>query len=205
VRIWFDGWRLVFCVLLVDGGPHRFDDGLWLQRVVCAACHVSWPLLPPFLYPHRSLEPDIAEGAALSYLSDPSATYEGTGEAFGCSASTVWRWVGWIAALLSARALLAEAERLSGTGQSAALIPREVPRDHAKAYSPRRDRTLLEAFQALCALAVWVRASPVPAKDPSPLRLWLVDRFQAFREIHRLSSANLSPPLEGRPTGPPAT
>lgn len=202
--IWFDGWRWVFSVILADGTPHRFDDGLPLQRVVCVDCKVSWTLRPAFLYPRRSLEPDVAEGAALSFLSKPTATYEATGKAFGCSTSTVWRWVGWIAALLSARALLADAERLSGTGQSAALTPREVPQDHAKAHSPERQRALLDAFQGLCALVVWSRAQPAPPLDPSPLRFWLADRFRAFREVHRLTPAHSSPPLEGRPTGPPA-
>jgi hypothetical protein len=203
--VWFDGWRLVSSILLADGKPHRFDDGLWLQRVVCAACDRSWTLLPSFLYPSRSLEPDVAEAAALVYLGEPEATYEKTGRAFGCSASTVWRWVGWIAGLLSARALLAEAERLSCAGQSAALIPREVPADHCKAYSPEREKTLVDAFQGLCALLVWSRSQPAPHRDPCPLRGWLVERFRTLGEIHRLTPAHSSPPLEGRPTGPPAT
>lgn len=204
-RVWFDGWRLVFSAVLAGGEPHRFDEGLWLQRVVCAGCDTSWALLPPFLYPSRSLEPDLAEAAALSYLSEPKATYEKTGQGFGCSASTVWRWVGWIAGLSLARVLLAQAEQLSGAGESAALMPREVPQDHAKAHSPGRGRTLLDALQTLCALVVWSRAQPAPFEDPSPLRVWLVERFRVFRELHRLTPANSSPPLEGRPTGPPAT
>ena len=204
-RIWFDGWRWVFVVVLSSGELCRFDDGLPLQRVCCAACGRSWTLQPAFLYPQRSLEPDVAEAAAFSYLSEPSGTYEETGKAHGCSTSTAWRWVGWIGGLLSPPALVAEAERLEGAGQAAALIPREVPQDHVKARSPERKKTLLSAFQTLAALAVWSRAQRVPPLDPSPLRFWLVDRFQAFREIHRLTAPNLSPPLEGRPTGPPAT
>jgi hypothetical protein len=78
VRIWLDGWRLVFCVVLLDGTPHRFDDGLPLQRVVCAGCHVSWTLRPAFLYPHRSFEPDVVEAAGFDYLGDPAANYEQT-------------------------------------------------------------------------------------------------------------------------------
>lgn len=204
-RIWFDGWRLVFSVVLADGKPYRFDDGLWLQRVVCAECETSWTLLPPFLYPSRSLEPDVAEAAAFMYLGESEATYERTGRVFGCSAGTVWRWVGWIAGLLSASALLAEAERLSGAGQSAALVPREVPAGHRKAYSSKRETALVDAFQGLCALAAWSRAQPAPCEDPSPLRGWLVERFRTLGEIHHLTSTNPSPPLEGRPTGPPGT
>lgn len=203
-RVWFDGWHFVFCAVLADDVPHRFDDGLPLQRVCCADCERSWTLRPSFLYPYRSLEPDVAEAAALSYLSTPSATYEKTARAYGCSARTLWRWVGWLAGLFSPRALLAEAEQLSGNGQSAALIPRDVPQDHEKARSPEREQTLLSAFQAVCALAVWVRAQPAPPTDPSPLRFWLIERFRSFREVHRLVPKNSSPPLPEDSTGPPS-
>ena len=81
-RVWFDGWRFVFCVILSDGSPHRFDNGLPLKRVVCARCGCSWPLRPSFLYPHRSLEPDLAEASALAYLSDPGASYSSVSRSF---------------------------------------------------------------------------------------------------------------------------
>jgi len=203
VRIWFDGWRLVFCVVLDDGIPHRFEEGLPLQRVKCAVCHRSWTLRPAFLYPHRTFAPDVPEAAALSYLSRPESTYKEVGRAFGCSARSVWRWVGWSAGLSKAPAVLAEAERLSGSGQSASVVPREVAQDHPKAYSPERGRTLLAAFQGLVALAVWTRAQPIPPDDPSPLRFWLAERFRAFRELHRLVPRNSSPPLPVEGTGPP--
>ncbi len=203
VRIWFDGWRLVFCVVLLDGTPHRFDDGLPLQRVVCAVCHVSWTLRPAFLYPHRSFEPDVVEAAGFDYLGDPAATYEQTAKDHGCSPRSVWRWVGWLASVVQARSLLAEAERLSGAGQSAALMPREVPQDHVKARSPEREATLLAAFQALCTLGVWSRAQSVPPLDRSPLRFWLVERFRALGEVHLLAPAHSSPRSPEDSTGPP--
>ncbi len=202
-RVWFDGWRLVFAVVLVDGTPHRFADGLWIQRVCCAECGTSWPLRPPFLYPHRSLEPDVAEAAALAYLGEESASYVQVAADHGCSARSVWRWVGWIAGLVAVGELLSEAERLTGAGQAAALIPRDVPQDHAKALSPERERTLLRAFQALVALAVWARSQPVVPEDPSALRVWLTLRFLTFREFHRLAPPPTSPPLPGDSTGPP--
>jgi hypothetical protein len=202
-RVWYDGWRLVFCVVLADGASHRFADGLWLQRVCCAECGTSWPLRPPFLYPHRSLEPDVAESAALAYVTEPSASYSQVAAAHGCSARSVWRWMGWIAGLVAVGELLAEAERLTGAGQAAALIPRAVPQDHAKALSPERERILLRAFQALVALAVWARSQPVAPDEPSALRMWLTRRFLAFREIHRLVPPPASPPLPGDSTGPP--
>ena len=166
-RVWFDGWRRVFAVVLADGTPHRFADGLWIKRVCCADCGTSWPLRPAFLCAHRSLEADVAEAAALAYLSEAGATYAAVASEYGCSARTIWRWVGWIAGLVAIGELIAEAERLTGAGEAAAIVLRAVPRDHAKALSPERGRTLLAAFQALVALAVWARA-PEFARDHMP-------------------------------------
>lgn len=123
--------------------------------------------------------------------------------AFACSPRSVWRWVGWIAGLLAAPQLLAEAEGLCGTGLSAGLIPRSVPQDHAKAYSPERASVLLAGFQGLTAVALWSRAQPVPPEDESPLRFWLVQRFLAFRRIEHLVAPRQSPPLPVEETGPP--
>ena len=61
----------VLITLLVDGQPHRPLEWVPLQRIRCARCIRSWTLRPPWLYPHRSLEPDLAEAAALAYLLDP--------------------------------------------------------------------------------------------------------------------------------------
>lgn len=202
-HVWFDGWRWVFCLILEDGSVVRFDDGLPLQRVKCAACGSSWTLRPLFLYPHRSFQPDVVEHAALAYLADASATYAGVAEEHGCSPRSVWRWVGWLAFAVQVRVLLAEAERCSPSGQSAAVVPREVPQDHEKARSARRAATLLDAYQAACALAVWSRSQTVPPLDPSPLRFWLVERFLAFRELHPLAEARPSPGLPEDATGPP--
>ena len=202
-RVWFDGWRQVFVVVLADGTPRRFDDGLWIKRACCAECETSWPLRPPFLYPHRSLEPDVAEAAALAYLGNEGATYAMVAASHGCSPRTVWRWVGWAADLVVVGEVLSEAERLTGAGQAAALVPRVVPQDHAKALSPGRGAILLLAFQALVALAEWARAQPVPPEDPSALRTWLLGRFRAFREVHRFAVLPQSPPLPGDATGPP--
>lgn len=193
-RVWYDGWRIVFSVVLVDGGVHRVDEGLALQRVVCAVCSVSWTLLPPFLYPHRSFALDTVEAAALTYLATATATYKQVAKACACSARSVWRWVGWLATIASPAALVAEAEREQSTGESAALIPREVPQAHAKAYSAARERVLLLALQTLCVLGVLARAQVVPAADPSALRRYLIGRLQMLGEVRLLARPNLSPP-----------
>jgi len=202
-HVWFDGWRLVFCLVLEDGSVCRYDDGLALQRVKCASCRISWTLRPAFLYPHRSFEPDVVEHAALVYLAEASATYASVAEEHACSPRSVWRWVAWLAVVVQSRLLLAEAERFSGAGQSAAFVPREVPQDHVKARSAQRVATLLDAYQAACTLAAWSRSQPMPPLDPSPLRFWLVERLRAFRELHLLTAPRPSPRSPEDATGPP--
>jgi hypothetical protein len=182
-RVWFNGWRRVRITLLMDGQPRRPDDGVLLQRVRCArrVCRRSWTLRPPWLAPHRSLQPDVAEAAALRYLLDPSATYAAVAAAFTCAWITVWRWVGGLAALGAPAAVLAEAARLDTRGGvDPRALPRTVPAA-ARARSAARARAVEQAAQVLGALAMLHRAQPEPPADPSPLRWWLTRAFLAVR------------------------
>lgn len=188
-RVWFNGWRRVLITLLVEGRSHRPAEWVPLRRVRCARreCRRSWTLRPPWLYPHRSLEPDVAEAAALTYLLDPRATYVSVATACGCAWITVWRWVGWLAALASPAMLLATATRL-GTlgGAEPGLLPREVPAA-ARARSAGRARVVRQAAQVLVALTLLHRAQPEPPPDPSPLRWWLLAEFLTFRRLALLT------------------
>jgi hypothetical protein len=93
----------------------------------------------------------------------------------------VWRWVGWLAALVTPGVLVAAAARLGGTGGAEpGLLPREVPAA-ARARSTARARTVRQAAQVLGALTLLHRAQPEPPADPSPLRWWLRGEFLAFR------------------------
>lgn len=200
-RIWFNGWRRVLPTLIVDGQPHRPDDWVPLARVRCARpeCRHSWTLRPPWLYPHRSLEPDVGERAALTYLLDPQATYVSVARGVGSAWVTVWRWVGWIAALVSPAALLAQAARLgAGSGADPSQLPRTVPAA-ARARSPRRAYVVQQAAHVLIALALLQRAQPEPPADPSPLRGWLVVEFVAFRRLAWVTRRGFSPPLNISP------
>jgi hypothetical protein len=161
-----------------------------LQLVRCARreCRRSWTLRPPWLYPHRSLEPDLAEAAALAYLLDPRMTYTAVAAAFGCAWITVWRWVGWLAALVAPATLLAHAARIAAPGGAEPrALPRAVPAA-ARARSTARAQVVLQAAQVLVALAVLHRAQPEPPADPSPLRWWLVGEFLAVRRVARLTA-----------------
>lgn len=202
-EICFDGWRIVFSIVLADGTAHRFDDGLPLQRVCCTRCDTSWTLRPAFHYPHRSFEPDLHEAAVLAYLADASATYAQVGTAFGCSARSVWRWVGMIAALAEPAAIVAATARTSAATPAAGLIPRAVLQAHRKARSARRYAVLLRALQILVALALLSRAQVVPPDDSSPLRWWLSSQLLAFGSIAFVTRAGFSPPLPDQSRAPP--
>ena len=196
-RVWFNGWRRVLVTLLVDGQPHRLTEWLPLQRVRCAQplCGRSWTLRPPWLYPHRSLEPDLAETAALAYLADPQATYRSVAQRVGCSWGTVWRWIGWLARLVTPAAVLARVARLAPHGAVPALLPRVVAAA-ARARSHRRTHAVVRAYQLLVALAMLHRAQPEPAADPSPLRWFLFGEFLAFRHVARLTQPDFSPAFD---------
>jgi hypothetical protein len=165
-----------------------------VPRVRCARreCHRSWTQRPPWLYPHRSLEPDVAEAATLTYLLEPATSYRAVATAFGCAWITVWRWIGWLAALATPAALVSATARLGATrGAEPALLPREVPAA-ARARSVARAQSVLAAAQVLVALALLHRAQPEPPADPSPLRWWLLAEFLAFRRLALLTRR--SPP-----------
>lgn len=167
-RIWYDGWRLVFCVILVDGIPFRFDDGLWVQRVACSLCWCSWTCQPSFLYPHRSFQPDFIESAALAYLQNPAATYARISKQYGCSLTMLWGWIGWLSQLAEPAAIVAEAVRLDPSLPIAELIPHSVPQDHPKGRSPKRQHILLRALQFLVAILALARRQAVPPRTRVP-------------------------------------
>jgi len=201
-KIWYDGWRLVFCVVLIDGTPFRFSDGLWLQRVVCSLCWFSWTCRPAFLYPHRSFEPDLVEAAALSYLRDPAATYAVTAREHGCSLTMLWAWIDWLSHLADPGEVVAEAVRHDPSLPAAELIPRCVAQDHEKARSPERQGVLLRALQVLVAILTLARSQKVPPSDPSPLRWFVMGQFLVFRRKALVSRPGWSPAFEVVQRGP---
>jgi hypothetical protein len=201
-RIWYDGWRLVFCVILIDRSPYRFDDGLWLQRVACSLCWFSWTCRPSFLYPHRSFEPDLLEAAALAYLKDPAATYAKTSRRYGCSLTMLWGWIGWLSGLAIPGEIVAEAVRIDPSLPAAELIPHSVPQNHRKSYTSERENMLLRAFQVLMAIITLGRAQAVPLSDPSPLRWFLACQFLLFRRKALVIRPGWSPAIEVVHRGP---
>jgi hypothetical protein len=201
-HIWYNGWRLIFCAVLIDGTPVRFNDGLSLQRVACSLCLFSWTLYPPFLYPHRSFAPDLVEAAALAYLKDPAATYAETSKRYGCSLTVLWGWIGWLSRIVDPGRIVAEAVRLAPSVRVAEMIPRSVPQDHPKGRSSERQGVLLRALQVLVAIVTLARAQVVPPSDPSPLRWYLTAQFLMFRRKAFVNCPGWSPPIEVVQRGP---
>ena len=203
--IWYDGWRFVFSVVLAEGGQaQRLDEGLPLQRVACARCWKSWTLWPAFLYPRRQFSPDVSEAAALAYLATPSATYVEVGARFGCSWTSVWRWVGWLGRLTAPENLLAAIVRLVPDSPAIDLVPRHVPQDHDKAYSAERATLLLGALRTVVLISLLWRALPTPPADPSPLRWLLWVQFRAFPHPIGLGEGIASPAFHVDRRGPPS-
>lgn len=203
-RIWYDGWRHVFSVVLVDDGRReRVDDGVPLQRVACAACWISWTLWPAFLYPARQFAPDVNEAAGLAYLAEPHATYVEVGLRYGCSWTSVWRWVEWLGHLVAPEEILAAIVRIDGASPALDLVPRAVPQDHEKAYSTQRGEVLLRAYRTLVLLCLLARVMLCPPADPSPLRWFLWVAFRAVPRPIRLSEGTRSPAFDIDRRGPP--
>jgi hypothetical protein len=189
-------------VLAEDRRIERFDGGVPLQRVACAACWKSWTLWPPFLYPGRQFAPDIDEAAGLAYLADPHATYVEVGRRYGCSWTSLWRWVGWLGGLASPEEILAAIVRMDAVSPALSLVPRVVPQDHRKAYSPERANVLLRAYRVLVLLCLLARVMCVAPADPSPLRWFLWAVFRAYPRPIGLREA-LVPAVSYRLARPP--
>jgi hypothetical protein len=204
--IWYDGWRYVFSVVLAeDGRVVRLDEdeGLPLQRAACSVCWKSWTLWPAFLYPRRQFAPDVNEAAAFSYLATASATYVEVAAQFGCSWTSVWRWVGWLGRLAAPEQILAVIMRLEPDSPASELLPRRVAQDHEKAYSPERAATLLSALRTVAVISLLWRTLSTPPSDPSPLRWLLWVQFQSFPHPVGLGEGAASPAFHIDHRGPP--
>jgi hypothetical protein len=205
-RVWYDGWRHVFSVVLVEAGrAERVDEGVPLQRVACAACWTSWTLWPPFLYPARQFGPDVNEAAALAYLASAEATYVEVGTRYGCSWTSVWRWVGWLGGLVAPEEILAAIMGTAGDSPALHFVPRAVPQDHEKAYSSVRADILLRAYRTLVLICLLARAMCVPPSDPSSLRWFLWTCRPSLRGPTRHHDEARSPAFHIDRRGPPDT
>jgi transposase-like protein len=201
--VWFNGWRIVFAVLLAEGRTVRLDEGLPLQRVKCATCKVSWTIRPQFQHPRLTFQLDVAEAAALLYLARPDATYRAVAKEYRCAHATLWRWVARVAAAAAPAEVIAQTARIAPDTPAPSFVPHRVPEAHLKARSEERYAVLLLALQLLVALTLWSRAQLFPPDDPSPLRLWCGRRLPPRAPRRASRRPPFSPAMEHDDSDPP--
>jgi hypothetical protein len=144
----------------------------------------------------------VTEAAGLAYLADAQATYVEVGYRYGCSWTSVWRWVGWLGRLASLEEILAAIVRLDYDSPALDLVPQSVPQDHEKAYSRERAEVLRRAYQTIVLVCLLARGMSVPPMDPSPLRWFLWAALQVFPQPIRLDEVR-SPAFHIDRRGPP--
>ncbi|HTP51414.1 MAG TPA: hypothetical protein VMK42_12000 [Anaeromyxobacteraceae bacterium] len=93
-----------------------------LARAKCSRCRHAFTCYPPGIYPRRQYQLDVvAEAAAAVSLGGESAAEAAC--AAGASATSVRRWVSWLAQLARPGELLALAARLDPDAPAGAGLP----------------------------------------------------------------------------------
>lgn len=198
-RIWYNGWRSVAPTVLV--GPRPEVVSIWVQRVRCSRCGLSWTLRPDFLYRYRWFDLAICEAALLGYLSVAASSYRSVAQGLACSWQSVWNWVSWVASLVHPGEIVAMTVEAQPDSPSPSLIPASVPGVHRKGQSKRRREQLLRAYQVLVALTLLARSRIEAEDDPSPLRAFLNERFLVYRQWSPATRTGFSPKARLEPGG----
>jgi hypothetical protein len=123
-RTWWNGWREVFPVVLLEGGAGVEREVRRIPRAKCSACRQSVTLYPDGFYPRRQYQLDVvADGAAGVAVGGQSA--RAAASAVTASATSARRWTRWLADLCSPSELLAAAARVdpdAPAGSGIALV-----------------------------------------------------------------------------------
>ncbi len=125
---WWNGWRVVFPVVLCALGRvvGRCEWPLALAK--CSRCRRGFTCYPPQLYPRRQYELDAVALVVAAAVVGGRSFAEAAREA-GCSATSARRWTRWVGGLAEPGDLLAVATRVdpdatvSTTMSSAAAVP----------------------------------------------------------------------------------
>jgi len=156
-RSWWNGWRVIFPVMAgaLAGVAERWE--LPLPRAKCSQCKHGFTCYAPGVYPSRQYQLDVvAEAAAAVVLGERSAAQ--AARAINAGATSVRRWIGWLAELGRPKDLLTLAARLDADAPAGAGLP--AP---ATAPTPRsRAAQVLVALEhlasALLRRGVWLAA-----------------------------------------------
>jgi hypothetical protein len=122
---WWNGWRVVFPTVtaFVAGMVQHWE--LPLARAKCSRCKRGFTCYPPSIYPRRQYQLDVvAEAAATVALGGQSAAH--TARAVHASATSVRRWIGWLADLARPKDLVAVTARLDPDAPAGAGLPTAV-------------------------------------------------------------------------------
>jgi transposase-like protein len=136
---WWNGWRLVFAVVVatVTGNPERLAR--WLVRAKCASCQRAFTCYPDDQYPHRQYQLDAVARVASAMAMGGEAAKQAAGRV-GASLTSARRWTGWVSQLVEPSALLGVAQQLEqevsvSEGFSTGEPPRSRYRSAARVLS----------------------------------------------------------------------
>lgn len=151
LSIWWNGKRTRSASLLVEGVAVYLSDVL-CRRVKCGtpACHKSWTLRPPGLFPQRHYQLCMTALGLSDYLFNPASSLDKVAEACTCSERTVRRWVNWTACVTDPQAL--ERRILESVGSPILAPLRAISERFQRYCSGQKQGTLSRAGQNLCLL-----------------------------------------------------
>lgn len=138
--VWWNGTRCRSASGLIDGQVVTVDSFL-VKRVKCAACRISWALLPPGLLPGRHFDQDVVAKALSRYLFEEKASRKAVAEALETSPRTLGRWLEHTAGVASAGFL----QRLLLKVTGAPILARVEPvKDFLRKARSQAGRLVLE-------------------------------------------------------------
>lgn len=108
---WWNGWRLVFAVVVatVTGNPERLAR--WLARAKCSSCQRAFTCYPDDQYPCRQYQLDAVAQVASAMAMGGEAAKQAA-ERVGASPTSARRWTRWISQLVEPSVLLSVAQQL---------------------------------------------------------------------------------------------
>lgn len=108
---WWNGWRLVFAVIVavVTGSPERCAR--WLDRAKCSSCKRAFTCYPDDQYPHRQYQLDAVADvvSAMAIGGEPAGR---AAERVEASRTSARRWRAWVCELVDPSLLLGMTQRL---------------------------------------------------------------------------------------------
>jgi hypothetical protein len=108
---WWNGWRLVFAVVIatLTGNPERLAR--WLARAKCSSCKRAFTCYPDDQYPRRQYQLDAVAKVASAMAMGGEAAKQAAGRV-GASPTSARRWTGWVSQLVEPSVLLGVAQQL---------------------------------------------------------------------------------------------